>query len=126
MIHPLLALLATRPQLLTDHAEAYAELATAELTLLTTNWRQQALWTAGLMCSAVVAVALAGVSLMLWAVSPEANIRAPWALWLAPLLPLLLALICGVAARPSNERAFNLLRQQAHTDLQMLREAGRR
>lgn len=126
MIHPLLALLATRPQLLTDHAEAYAELATAELTLLTTNWRQQALWTAGLLCSALVAVVLAGVALMLWAVSPEANVRAPWALWLAPLLPLLLALVCGVAARPSTGRAFNLLRQQARADLQMLREAGRR
>ena len=126
MIHPLLALVATQPQLLTDHAEAYAELATAELALASAGWKQQAMWTAALLACAVIALALAGVALMLWAVSPPADIRAPWALLAAPLLPLLMAVVCWLAARPSADRAFNLLRQQLHADLRMLREAGRR
>lgn len=125
MIHPLLTLVATQPQLLADHAEAYAELATAELVLASAGWKQQAIWTAALLACAVIAVALAGVALMLWAVSPEPNIRAPWALLVAPLLPLLLAVGCWLAARPSADRAFNLLRQQVGADLRMLREAGR-
>ncbi len=126
MIHPLLALVATQPQLLVDHAEAYSELASAELALASAGWKQQALWSAGSVACMVIAVALAGVALMLWAVSPESNIRAPWALVVAPLLPLLLALGCWLAARPPADRAFNLLRQQLQADLQMLRQAGRR
>lgn len=126
MIHPLLALVATQPQLLVDHAEAYAELATAELALASAGWRRQAMWTAGLVACAVIALTLAGVALMLWAVSPPADVRAPWALWVTPLLALLLAIGCGLAARPSADRAFDLLRQQLHADVRMLREAGRR
>lgn len=126
MIHPLLALVATQPQLLVDHAEAYAELATAELALASAGWRRQAMWTAGLVACAVIALTLAGVALMLWAVSPPVDVRAPWALWGTPLLALLLAIVCGLAARPSADRAFDLLRQQLHADVRMLREAGRR
>ncbi len=126
MIHPLLALVATQPQLLVDHAEAYAELATAELALASAGWRRQAIWTAGLVACAVIALTLAGVALMLWAVSPPADVRAPWALWGTPLLAVLLAIVCGLAARPSADRAFDLLRQQLHADVRMLREAGRR
>lgn len=126
MIHPLLALAATQPQLLIDHAEAYAELASAELALASTGLRQRVVWAVGCLACVVIALALAGVALMLWAVSPPADIRAPWALLVAPLLPLLLAIGCGLAARPSADRAFHLLRQQMHADMRMLREAVQR
>lgn len=125
MVHALLHLITTRPQLLVDHAQAYAELANADLDVVTGAWKRQLLLAATALCSAAVATVLAGVALMLWAVIPAAQIEAPWALVVAPLLPVLVALGCLLAARAAGERqAFGNLKEQVQADLQMLRQVG--
>lgn len=125
MAHALLHLITTRPQLLVDHAQAYAELANADLDAVTSAWKRQLRLAAVALCGAAVATVLAGVALMLWAVIPAAQIEAPWALVAAPLLPALVALGCVLAARADSERqAFGNLKEQVQADLLMLRQVG--
>ncbi|MHB8948124.1 MAG: hypothetical protein ACYC4S_03550 [Rhodoferax sp.] len=125
MIHPLFLLIATRPQLLADHAEAYAELIATELGHTSSAWKRRSmLYSVGLGCLAVGAM-LAGVALMLWAVTPANSIHALWALIAAPLVPVALALWCLLAARsPAKASGFEAIRQQIKADLAMLREAS--
>lgn len=125
MIHPLFLLIATRPQLLADHAEAYAELVAAEVTQVSATWKRRSLlYALALICLAVGAV-LAGVALMLWAVTPAASMHAPWALIVAPAVPVVLALWCLLAVRSQAQAsAFDNIRQQMKADLNMLREAS--
>lgn len=124
MIHPLFHLIATRPQLLVDHAEAYGELAGEELAKLTARWRRRIALTAVALCCVGVAATLGGVALMLWAVIPAANIQAPWALFAAPALPALVALWCASESRRDGGDSFNELKQQIAADLLMLREVS--
>ena len=125
MMHPLLHLIATQPQLLADHAEAYADLVAEEIGDFSSTWKRRALLNAVALCSIGVAAVLAGVALMLWAVIPEAPIRAVWALIAAPLLPVAVALWCRIAARTqSGGTAFDRIRQQVTADRAMLREAS--
>ena len=123
-MHPLLALIATRPQLVTAHAEAYAALAVAELGEASTGWQRRLLLSATALCSASVAAVLAGVALMLWAVVLPTAGLARALLIATPLVPALLALGCGLAARGDGRPSFTVLRQQVKADLRMLREAG--
>jgi hypothetical protein len=124
MVHPLFRLMATQPQLLLDHAEAYADLLAEEIGHLSGAWKRRALLHAVALCSVVVATVLAGVALMLWAVVPFSEMQAPWALVAAPLLPIAAAIGCLVAARQPSNGAFDNLRQQLKTDMVMLREMG--
>lgn len=124
-MHPLLRLVTNQPQLLAEHAEAYADLFGEELDAASTMWKRQALFGAVALCGLGVGAVLAGVALMLWAVIPAADIQAPWALIVAPLLPLLAAIACAVAARNQTaEGAFGAMRQQVKADVAMLREVS--
>ena len=122
MVHPLLRLVATQPQLLLDHAEAYANLLSEEIGHLSGAWKRRALLHALALCSVVVATVLAGVALMLWAIVPFAEMQAPWALVAAPLLPIAVAIGCLAAARQPSNQAFDQLRKQLKADMGMLRE----
>lgn len=124
MIHPLLRLVATQPQLLADHAEAYAGLIGEELGKTTTAWRQRVVLNAAALCLAGAAVVLGGVALMLWAVLPEASLRLPWVLLATPVVPALLALICALAGRRDDADPFCDLKRQVAADLLMLREVS--
>ena len=125
MIHPLLHLIATQPQLLADHAEAYADLFGEELHAATTQWKRQAVLIAVGLCLIGVSAALGGVALMLWAVIPPQDIHAPWALVVAPALPLVVAVGCLLSSRTSVAAgAFDTLRQQMGADVAMLREVS--
>lgn len=125
MLQALLHLAATQPRWLGGHVEAYADLVTAEAGIVASEWRHRVLLTAIALCCAGVGAVLAGVALMLWAVVPDAQIGAPWALFAAPLLPLLAALVCAVGARRrGRESAMACLRQQVLADLQLLREVA--
>ena len=126
MVHPLLHLIATRPQLLAEHAEAYAELVAVEFDTARAGWKRRALLNAAALCGIGVAAVLGGVALMLWAVIPATQIQAPWALVLAPLLPLAAAACCGWAARRMDDDvpAFESVRRQLRADVAMLREVG--
>ena len=124
MIHPLLRLVATRPQLLADHAEAYAGLVGQEWEATTSGWKRRVLLYSIALCLVGVAVVLGGVALMLWAALPPAGIHAPWVLIGAPALPAVIAIACVLAARSRHAHAFTDLKQQLAADLAMLREVS--
>ncbi len=121
-MHPLLRLLATNPELLAGHAQAYAELLALEIGAASASWHRRARLQACALCCLSVAAVLAGVALMLWSV---AYAPALWALLSAPLLPLAAGLWCLLAARqPPGQRPFDSLRRQLREDLALLREAS--
>ena len=123
MIYPLLRLIATRPQLLLDHCEAYADLLVAETTLATSHWTQKAVLTMAAAFSLVVAVTLTGVAVMIWAVTPVITGPITLALTGAPLVPWILALACVIAARTRGPGGnMQVLRQQLSADMALLRE----
>ena len=121
MIHPLLRLVATQPQLLADHAQAYGELLAAEFGNALTLWKRRAMLNALAMCSLSLAAVLAGVALMMWAVVPEAHVYAPWALFGVPLPPIAVGLWCLAAARATRESgAFESVWRQIKADFVMM------
>jgi cytochrome bd-type quinol oxidase subunit 2 len=124
-MHPLFALLVTRPKLLIDHAQAYAALFHEEFCLARTSWQMRFLWQAVALFCLSATVVLGGVSLMLWAVTPIDEIHAMWALFVAPLLPLAIAAVCIrlVRQQSQNEEFANLTRQ-IKADLALLRAAA--
>ena len=123
-MHPLLALLATRPQLLVDHAQAYAALFSEELGLARATWQRQLLLYAAALCALGVAAVLAGVATMLW-FATAAPTQALWVLWVVPAVPLLVAVVFLLLARqPAPSTAFANLGRQINEDMAMLREAG--
>ena len=111
--------------MLVDHAQAYAALFNEEFDQAFASWRRRALLQAVALCSLGVAAVLAGVALMLWAVNPEMQIRAPWVLCATPLLPLLAAITCLVMARKAARKdTFANLSRQISADMVMLRAAS--
>ena len=123
MIYPLLRLIATRPQLLLDHCEAYADLVVAEATLASSHWSRKAILTLAAACSVGVAMILTGVAVMLWAVTPVITGPITLALTGAPLVPWVLALGCVIAVRkPGVGGNLEVLRQQLNADMALLRE----
>lgn len=124
-MHPLFHLIATRPHLLAEHAEAYAELVSAEAPRISAAFRRSA-WLLVLALGSLGAGAvLAGIALMLWATTPEAQVRLPWALIVVPTLPVVAGVLCALAARRGREReAFDTLRQQVRADIALLRETA--
>ncbi len=124
-MHALFHLIATRPQMLAEHAEAYAALVSAEMPRISAAYKRSA-WLAALsLGSLCVGMVLAGVAVMLWAITPTAVGRAPWALVAVPALPLLVGLVCALATRRGREQeAFATLRQQVRADIELLRESA--
>lgn len=124
-MHPFFKLMVDRPAVITDHVEAYASLAALELSGAVQQIRLRALKTAiALSCAAVSAV-LVGVATMLWAVTPPEQLHAPWALWLAPGMPALVAVWSWISAQAIGDApAFSALRGQVRADIDMLREVS--
>jgi len=123
-MHPLLALLATRPQLLVDHAQAYAALFSEEFGLARATWCRQVLLYAVALCALGVAAVLAGVATLLW-LATAAPTQALWVLLAVPTVPLLVAVVCLLLARqPAPTASFASLGRQINADLAMLRAAG--
>jgi hypothetical protein len=123
-MHPLLQLLSLRPSWLAEHADAYGELLAAETAGLLQVWQRRVLWLLAALAAGTVALALAGVACLLWAVLPPEQLRLPWVLVLVPLAAAVVAVLCALAARPRGEGpAYAGFRQQARADIDMLREA---
>ncbi len=121
-MHPFFKLMVDRPAVITDHVEAYATLAALELSDAVTQLRLRALKTAIALSCAAVAAVLTGAAVMLWAVTPADHLHAPWALWLVPGLPAIIALWCALSARAVGAApAFSALRGQVRADIEMLR-----
>jgi hypothetical protein len=125
MLYTLLRLSVYRPSLLTDHAEAYAELLAIEIRSASALW-QRRLWLNALaLCCMGVAAVLAGVAWMLWALAPAVNTGASWALFGAPALPGAIALGCLLVVRMRCQgAAFDELIKQVRSDAAMLRKVS--
>jgi len=124
-MHPLLHLLATRPDLVATHAQAYAELAASEGASALTAWKQQAVLTLLALALGCVAVALAGVGAMLWAVHGSDLPAHAWALWVVPLVPAVGVGLCWLGLRAVGEaESFAQVRRQLKDDVAMLRAVG--
>ena len=124
-MHPLLNVIATRPQLLAEHAQAYVELVAAELPRATAAWKRQALLNGLALLSLLASLVLGGVALMLWAALPWASMPTPWLLTAVPLLPAVAGIACLMAARSGTEaNLLGDLRQQLGADAKMLHEAA--
>lgn len=125
MLYTLLRLFATKPQLLADHAQAYADLVTQEVGVVSRAWKRQAILNAAALFCAGVAAVLVGVALMLWVAIPAIPAQALWVLIVVPLAPGIAAAWCLLAARaPAEGTPFDNVRQQMKADLAMLREAS--
>ncbi|MCV2360599.1 hypothetical protein LNV08_16620 [Paucibacter sp. TC2R-5] len=123
MLHALLHLFSTQPQALAEHAQAYADLFGDEFGQAKQALRRRFVLHAVLMCSVTLGVGLGGVALLLWAVTPPAQIHAAWLLLCVPLPALVLALYCwraAAASRSSDAAMFVNLRQQLASDRAML------
>lgn len=127
MIHPLITLVATRPELLSEHLGAYAELVRIEAGESVARLRSRALLSLALAGSVLLGLCLGGVALMLVAVLPLAQMPIPALLTVVALAPWLAAALCGLALqRQPGLSHFPLLRQQLAQDGSTLHEAGQR
>ena len=125
MHHPLILLLATRPELLAEHARAYAELLALAMAQTGRTWRRRALLSAGVVCGMGLGTVLAGVSLLLWANSNGAPPQAPWLMWLVPGVPLATALVCAEEFwRQGRTSPLDPVRAQVQADLALWRQAS--
>lgn len=126
MLHPIFHLVATQPELLGQHAQAYGELVSAELSAQAGVWSRRALLAAVALCLLCVFLVLVGVALMLWAtLVPEP--RLAWVLVAVPSVPGVGALVCYLLARrrdAADAQSFAELRSQMQADLALLRELG--
>ena len=125
MIHPLLRLIATEPQILGDHVEAYAELVGDEVKKTSSAWSLRiALYLAAL-ALACVAIVLTGVAVMLWATLPPSGFQVPWLLVVVPAAGFVAAIVCVLLARRNPvENAFDNVKKQLSADMAMLREVS--
>lgn len=125
MFHPLIRLLATRPDLLAHHLSGYGQLVAAQMGQASGLLRNRALLLAGLAMGLLLGLGLAGVAGLLAAVLPWPAMPAPWALVAVPAVPLALAAACGLALqRQPQVWSGELLRGQMAADVALLQEVG--
>ena len=123
-IHPLLRLVATQPELLAAHVQAYAALIGDDVGQAAAALARRTALAAAAAALAVLACVFAGTALMLWAVAPLGSIHTAWLLWAVPALPAVLAGLCMLARQRHSAGAFDTLKQQMAADMSLLREAG--
>ncbi len=88
-------------------------------------WNRCALYMTAALGLGGVAVLLAGIAAMFWAVTPLGEIRDPIALILIPAISAVLSFSCWLFARSQKvSEMFDEIRDQMRSDLTMLREAG--
>lgn len=126
MFHPLFQLLRERPELLAEHAGAYADLAGAQASEAWRNLRRKLAWGLAAGVMAGLALALAGVALLLLAHTPLAQWQMPWLLAAVPGVPALLAALCTWQAlrQPLRFELRRMLQQQWAADAALLSEVN--
>jgi hypothetical protein len=120
MLHPLLRLALARPDLLADHAGAYAQLAVVSAREALADWQVRLVGWALLGAGVLLCITFGGVALMLHGAVAAAP--TPWLLWAVPAAPALLALWGAWLARRRGDSGRGLsVAQQFETDLALLR-----
>lgn len=123
MIHPVIHLLATRPELLADHVAGYGQLMAAQVTDAAAGWRQRAVLGLAALLALAASAGLAGMALLLAAALPMDRMPQPWLLVAVPGAGLLVAVVCAMMARrPLASLSFEPLRAQMAADKALLRE----
>lgn len=112
----LVRLLWRQPQLIAEHAAAYAALAGDEGAEALSAWLRALLLRLAAVACLVVAATLGGVALLLAAALPALDAGWRWALVVVPLLPLLPAAWAGWRAAQPPAAAFAGLRAQLAQD----------
>jgi len=124
-MHPLLNLVATRPNLLAEHLQAYADLLADELPRAASGWKRRTILNGMAALCAMAALLFAGTASMLWAALPTASMPAAWLLVVVPLLPGVAAMACRFTAlADSRDAGDSELMQQLRADLALLRNAS--
>lgn len=122
MIHPAFIAIAKQPGLLLEHANAYADLASAELDEWGQRYKRRALFNTAAVILVSIGLLLGGVALLLLAAIPGSDMPMPWLLGVVPGLPLLIgAGLALTAARLDRAPPFVELRQQLAQDLATLK-----
>lgn len=114
--------MAKKPGLFLEHADAYADLAVAELAFWRSRLQQRAMLAMAAALFALLGLGLAGVAGLLAAAMPWQAMPMPWVLWALPLALLLLAGFLGWRVQQlGNGAAFTTLREQIAQDLATLK-----
>ncbi len=72
-----------------------------------------------------VGLVLVGVALLFWAAVPATDYPAPWAMFVVPLAPFLIAAACVLFARSKpTDKPFDTIKKQLNADMAMLREVS--
>ena len=122
VIHPLFITMAKEPGLFLEHADAYADLAVAELACWRSRLQQRALLAAASAFFTLLGLGLAGVAGLLAAALPLQAMPMPWVLLALPLVMLLLAVFLGWRVRQlGDDAAFTTLREQIAQDMATLK-----
>jgi hypothetical protein len=125
MLHPMLKIVASRPEMLAEHLAAYGQLVAVQAQTAAGQWRRRALLGSVAALSAALGLGLAGVALLLVAAVPLPAMPLPWLLVLVPALPLALAGACALRLQQLDEpSALAPLREQLAADAALLREAS--
>jgi hypothetical protein len=115
------SLLLARPQLLADHMGGYAALMREEAELAIAYIRYRlCLWVAFITCG-LAFFGLAGIALMLWGTTPNNALVHAWVLVLVPTIPLVGAVLAGVALMQGPPRPLWMaLQGQIAADMTLL------
>lgn len=126
MIHPALRTALARPDLLAEHASAYACLLSEGVSLEGSHLKRRLACQLAALALAVAAVVLAGVAVLLWSASLPGATLQPWWFLAVPAAPLLAALALAWLGRDrkSLNGALAALGQQLSADAEMLRVAA--
>jgi hypothetical protein len=125
-MHKILLKLLLRPDLISVHVQAYADLLSEESGLLVRQVRNRLLLLALGIASLVLAVLWGGMALLLWSALPALDPRSAWVLWAFPLAWAVLAAACGVTYRMCSTAVFfPRVREQIEMDVLALKQAGK-
>lgn len=128
MMRPLLQLMASEPELLSEHLQSYAELLGEEVGSFQGQFKRHWVMFTVLALLVTVTLILSGVGLMLWLITPSAQLQqlqVPWALWLVPTgMAALCAVIALIMKQEERTPGFQALRQQIAADVAMLKQAS--
>lgn len=122
MIHTLFITAAKKPGLFLEHADAYVDLAVAELACWRNRLQRRASLTVAAVLFALLGLGLAGMAVLLAAALPLNTMPMPWMLCALPLTLLVLAAFLAWRVRKLGDgTTFTTLREQMAQDLATLK-----
>jgi uncharacterized membrane protein YqjE len=123
MVHPIFSVLISKPELVMEHVAGYAALVRDEASSAGVQVAKRAIAWGVTLISLLLFLILAGVAVMLGAVTDQFH----WALVVVPGIALAAA-VAGfmVARKPLPDKAFGELKAQLDADAQVLRSIGAR